>query len=336
MPDKRYHWPIVGHEQIKKYLQSTIDKGKTSHAYLFHGPANVGKSLTADYFTLTLLCSGKAAKAIPCMKCSSCSQISKGVHPDVIEISRSQDKQHITIEQIREMNHRLSLRSFLNSYNIAIIRGAEYMTEESLNALLKTLEEPPKHTVFILITDHRHSLPQTVVSRCLAIDFQITPTVEIEKWLSSKGKSKSEARIISRYSNGRPGLAVQILDNHTMLDLHQEKIQQCLDIIKANSITKFDIIKNILQSIPASQQRSYCESLLTDWLNVIRDLFLLKNNFSYIINIRSQPTLQTLVTKFSNNRLKIIIENIKQSKISIKNSGNIQLILENLALELSP
>lgn len=141
---------IIGHQHILNYLKKSIEKNRISHAYLFEGPEYLGKKAVALWF----------AKTLGCQK------------PDITIVLTPADKKEISIEQIRELRRYLSLSSHSSPYKIAIIDEAEKMTDEAVNALLKTLEEPRGNAVLILITNTPSALPETILSRCEEIKFR--------------------------------------------------------------------------------------------------------------------------------------------------------------------
>lgn len=150
---------INGHQHILNYLKRSIEKDRISHAYLFEGSGFLEKKEVALWF----------AKSLGCQ------------NPDITEISVPEGKKEISIEQIRELRRYLSLSPYGNSYKIAIIDGAERMTQEAANALLKTLEEPKGSTVLILIANILSVLPETILSRCEKIKFRAISLDKISK-----------------------------------------------------------------------------------------------------------------------------------------------------------
>src|SRR3989344_1191746 len=171
--NKQSKWPIVGHSHIVSYLQNSLNNLKLAHAYLFVGLDHVGKAAVAGYFINSLVCQNLEveALAVPCGECQSCRQALSGNHPDVYWLARELNektdklKKNISIEQVRQLQNKLSLRSFLNSYKIAVVSEAQTLSAEAANSLLKTLEEPSARTVLILLAENLARLPQTIVSR---------------------------------------------------------------------------------------------------------------------------------------------------------------------------
>lgn len=184
---------IIGHKNITSFLEKSVKNGEISHAYLFYGPSHLGKKAVASHFAEVIL--GRPIAN----------------HPDVYLVGRERDEKesklakNISIEQIRELERKLSLSSFLNSYKIGIIEEAETMSEEAANSLLKTLEEPTPKTVIILLSTSTSALPATIVSRCQTLKFLPVAKEKIYDHLLNLGAGRDEARDLSGISFGKPG-----------------------------------------------------------------------------------------------------------------------------------
>ncbi len=162
-------WPVIGHKNIIKFLQKSIEADRISHAYLFVGPNYLGKKLMANYFIQSLLCQNN--EVFPCNNCSNCHNFNRGLYLDFYKIKTEEGKKNISVEQIRELRDKIKNTSFSGSYRIALIEGAKKLSLPAANSLLKTLEEPGKKTIFILISDYFDFIPATVMSRCQIINF---------------------------------------------------------------------------------------------------------------------------------------------------------------------
>jgi len=155
---------IKGQDEAIRFLNSAITAGKMSHAYIFAGPKGSGRTLLARNFTKALNC--EDTKNAPCDSCPSCRKIDKDSHPDVKWIRKEEKNSEIKIEQIRELEARIILKPYEGRYKVYIVQGAELMSIEAANSFLKTLEEPPRNSLLILITEEPKSLLPTILSRC--------------------------------------------------------------------------------------------------------------------------------------------------------------------------
>lgn len=332
---KIFHWPVLGHSGVKEYLQSSIMISKLSHAYLFYGPKNIGKNLITKYFTLSLFCQAQNSEKKPCQSCANCNQINKNIHPDVIIINKDDDKKNINIKQIRLIQQKLSLKSFLISYKIAIIDGAESMTEEASSALLKTLEEPHPKTIFILISDNINNVTSTVTSRCQPISFNLVPSYVIENWLIAKGEEKRNAKIITQMSSGRPGLANSIIENRSIISEKNNRIDLLIKIMSMKLPEKFFEIEKMVNKKENKLNTENTNLLLDEWLFFFRDLLIIKNNSLNITNLSKIEKIKKISNTSKKSYLIFLIDKIVESKKMINSSVNSRLVFENLALSMN-
>jgi len=194
-------WNIAGHKKQIEFLSNSIRSGKLAHAYLFAGPESVGKRTVAERFIQILLCQNSNA----CNQCGQCRTFIQKANADYISVS---DPAKIKIEEVRELIYKLSLKPYMARYKAAIIDGAESMTTEAGNALLKSLEEPKPYTVIILVSSAPNKLPRTILSRVQKINFGLVDQSEYRHLISDVSEEKQ--KLIAEYSGGRPGLAVNI------------------------------------------------------------------------------------------------------------------------------
>lgn len=195
---------VVGHDAVKTLLSKAISTGQISHAYLFSGPRGVGKTTLARLIALSLNCKNRKG-ADPCGKCSSCEQILSGSFPDVIEIDAASNR---GIDEIRDLRDKVSFPPMQGTYKVYIIDEAHMLTREAFNALLKTLEEPPKFVVFILCTTEPNKLPETIISRCQWFELhlaEVSQLIEKLKQIAKREKAKVDDdvyQLIARVARG--------------------------------------------------------------------------------------------------------------------------------------
>src|SRR5690625_2351634 len=159
---------VVGQEHITRTLQNAIVEEKFTHAYLFSGPRGTGKTSAAKIFAKTINCENGPAKE-PCNECASCRGILEGTISDVIEIDAASNT---SVDDIRDIRDKVKYASSVVPYKVYIIDEVHMISVNAFNALLKTLEEPPPHVVFILATTEPHKIPLTIISRCQRFDFK--------------------------------------------------------------------------------------------------------------------------------------------------------------------
>lgn len=205
---------LVGQEHISKTLANAILSEKVGHAYLFSGPRGTGKTSTAKIFAKALNCE-QGPTPEPCNECSACKKINEGSSMDVFEIDAASNR---GIDEIRDLRETVKFAPVDGRYKVYIIDEVHMLTAEAFNALLKTLEEPPAHVVFILATTEAHKVPATIQSRCQRYDFKRITVDHIQNRLSviaaATGlQADDEAlKIIAVHADGGLRDALSILD----------------------------------------------------------------------------------------------------------------------------
>ncbi|WP_407569344.1 DNA polymerase III subunit gamma/tau [Deinococcus altitudinis] len=162
---------VVGQEHVKDVLKAALEQGRVGHAYLFSGPRGVGKTTTARLIAMTANCTQPGIK--PCGECESCLSVRAGNHPDVLEIDAASNN---SVDDVRELREKVGLSAMRGGKKIYILDEAHMMSRAAFNALLKTLEEPPEHVIFILATTEPEKIIPTILSRCQHYRFRrLTP-----------------------------------------------------------------------------------------------------------------------------------------------------------------
>jgi DNA polymerase-3 subunit delta' len=215
---------IEGHDDVVEQFRRALVRGRLASSFLFVGPSGIGKRAFAMKLAQAMLCETRAETLLdPCGACPSCTQIAASTHPDISLVSKPDDKAFIPLELlIGEREHRrreglchdIGLKPYLGKRKIAIIDDADHLNAEGANALLKTLEEPPPHSVLILIgTSPAKQLP-TIRSRCQLIRFRPLPLDVVSKLLVAKGliADASEAERLARYCDGSIRRALELND----------------------------------------------------------------------------------------------------------------------------
>jgi len=204
---------VVGQKHIVKTLQNALSQHKVSHAYLFCGPRGTGKTTVAKLVAKSINCLG--VESVPCNVCENCIEIQQGNHPDVIEIDAASNN---GVDQIRELIEKVKYAPLQAKFKVYIIDEVHMLSQGAFNALLKTLEEPPAHVIFILATTEPHKVLPTIISRCQRYDFTRVSQKDIqgriEEVLTKENvKFDHEAtRLISQLSDGGVRDALSILE----------------------------------------------------------------------------------------------------------------------------
>src|SRR5438105_15663028 len=223
-------WNIIGHEHAIDRLRRTLAAEQIRHAYLFTGPEHIGKTLLAQRFAQTLLCTGgpdpDVAPQNPCNVCLSCRKVMHGNHPDVHYISRPPGRQFILIEQVRALQSDSARRTLEGRRNIFIIDGMHEMNLDAANCLLKTLEEPEPDVVLLLTAPDPGLLLPTILSRVQQVPMHLLATEQIRTALEQRWEVESEeATLIAALGAGRMGWAIQAVEDDDLLENRKAQLE---------------------------------------------------------------------------------------------------------------
>ncbi len=236
---------VIGQEHVVQTLSNALTSDLTSHAYIFSGPRGSGKTTIARLLAKSVNCHNRKG-AEPCGKCNSCLEIKEGKSMDLIEIDAAS---HRGIDDIRELRDGIKFAPAKEKYKVFIIDESHQLTKEAVNALLKTLEEPPAHAIFIMATTEIHKMIPTIISRCQRFDFRKLTLNEIVKRLaivSKKEKAKidkSALELIALNSGGAVRDAESLLDQVLTFAGNQEikvdNIRELLGLTNTAMIAQF-------------------------------------------------------------------------------------------------
>ncbi len=247
---------LIGQPHIKETLGNAIMTNRLAHAYLFAGSRGTGKTTTARILAKCLNCL-KGMSITPCGECSSCKEIANGYSMDVLEIDGASNR---GIDEIRELRERVKFLPAAAKYKVYIIDEVHMLTNEAFNALLKTLEEPPAHVIFVFATTEPHKVPQTILSRCQRFDFKRIPVSEICKLLKQVSELEKieiddlTLTFIARASEGSMRDAESILD---------QVVSFC-----GNKVTQEDV-STILGIVPQEVLITFCNAIIKSDSNEI-------------------------------------------------------------------
>ena len=321
-------WQITGHEAAVELLDNSLKNDRLSHAYLFVGPAQVGKMTLAINLAQALNCE-KDDK--PCGACSSCQRIMGLKHADVQVIDLS-GKTEVSIDQIRELERYASLKPFEGKSRVFIIDNADFMSSEAANCLLKTLEEPPPFVYMILLSTSEKAILSTILSRCQKLELRPIAISAIEGALIERyGTKPEDAHVLARLSSGCMGWAVQTSVNADAILHRKELIETLVNIAKADRLEKFSYSASMASKF--SKNRAEVQKLLSLWISLWRDLLLIKGNCREIItNIDHQETLFREEVYYDIIDIRNFIISLIHAGMLLKNNANPRLVLDVLIL----
>jgi len=238
---------VVGQDFITKTLKNQIKTDRLTHAYLFCGPRGTGKTSTAKIFARAVNCT-HTHDGNPCGMCAECVALSEP-NTDIVEIDAVSNNR---VEEIRDLREKVNFPPLIGKYKVYIVDEVHMLTESAFNALLKTLEEPPKHVIFILATTEIHKLPATILSRCTRFDFKLLPIQELVEHLKNVFDAKKikydekSLHLIAKAGEGSVRDMLSIADSVASYCDYNITYENTEKVI---GLSDRDSIKNILQAI---------------------------------------------------------------------------------------
>ena len=338
---------VVGQEVIIKTLKNSILNNRLNHAYLFTGPRGTGKTSVAKIFGKTINCENLNGIE-PCNKCVNCTQMNLKQSVDIIEIDAASNN---GVEEIRELKSKVNLVPATGKYKVYIIDEVHMMTTSAFNALLKTLEEPPAHVIFILATTEPHKIPATILSRCQRFDYKKigqNKIVERLKYICEEEKiivDEGVLKEISRLSDGGMRDAIGMLDqvfsyaddNVTIKEIHeingtitQKEIKEFVDALFECNI---EVILNIIDNYNENGKNFI--KLTEEIVFYIKNVLLYKTIPNYFENNEYKLEYENSSNIVTIEKLLSYIKEFSQIILDIKNTNNPKLILELISIKLS-
>ena len=342
---------VSGQGMITQTLKNAIRQGKSSHAYLFSGPRGTGKTSVAKIFAKAINCPN-STDGEPCNACSICEQITNGSLGDVIEIDAASNN---GVEEIRDIREKANYAPTQADYKVYIIDEVHMLSIGAFNALLKTLEEPPRNVVFVLATTEPHKIPLTIISRTQRFDFRRISQEDIiarmEYILDEKGIDYEEDALllIAKAAEGGMRDALSILDQ--ALSFHEDKIITD-DIQRITGSVTQDLLEHYLESLSARDTKAglnLLQSLLSegkdagrfveDVILFTRDLLLFQNTQAHERSIykiaKFSESFEDLAMKLPEDFLYEVIRVFNDTQQELRLSNHAEVYLEIATIKLS-
>ncbi len=318
-------------------LEASLRLERLSHAYLLVGPPHVGKGTLALDLARAVNCLNPLEGS--CGECQQCLRISASRHADVRIIGLRQEqgsstRKEIGIDTVREVQHQASLKPYEGSYRVFIFDGAEHLSEEAANALLKTLEEPPPQVLILLLTSWEESLLPTIRSRCQRLELRHLPKEEvIRELLHNHDVPQQETEELARLSQGCLGWALSTLSDPSVLETRRQRLERISSLTAATLEERFDYASELASLY--FRDRDEVRAILYLWLGWWRDLLLLSQGTTeYVHNMNWLETLQEQVGTLTALQPLRVIESIQETLEALDQNANPRLALEVLMLNL--
>ncbi|MDP2156339.1 MAG: DNA polymerase III subunit gamma/tau [Nitrospirota bacterium] len=336
---------LVGQEPIARMLKNALLQGKISHAYIFSGPRGVGKTSTARILAKALNCKEGPATA-PCGICASCTAVTEGSSVDVIEIDGASNN---SVDDVRDLRERVKYAPSGGKYKVYIIDEVHMLSGSAFNALLKTLEEPPPHVIFVLATTEMKKIPATVISRCQHMPFRRIATSVIKARLQQIADiekisiSSHALGLVAKAADGSMRDSLTILDQVSSFsdEINEEQVQNLLGLTDFGLLSKasmaiitgsrIDLIE-IIESL--SEQGFDIRAFAKELAQFFRDLLIASvvKQPGDVLELSNEElaAVRELVAASSEDQLTLILSDVMKAEAEVRNSS-----LPRIALEMA-
>lgn len=337
---------VVGQQHIVKTLQNAVLKHKIAHAYLFCGPRGTGKTTVAKLMAKAVNCPD--THKAPCNVCDSCLSIQAGTHPDIIEIDAASNN---GVDEIRDLIEKVKYSPIEGKYKVYIIDEVHMLSQGAFNALLKTLEEPPAHVIFILATTEPHKVLPTIISRCQRFDFTKVPLAEIGvrvKEVLDLEKIKYEEgviRLISQLAEGGLRDALSILEQCIAYAQNDLRVQHVHDIYGITTVSeKIDLLDAvfaqnvvaILDNVRFISEKSFdIKRLTSDMIDLLKECIIFQyTRDESLLQIATVDEVKHILSKKSAGDLLKMIDIFIETMDKYRNATNIHSYFEVALLKM--
>jgi DNA polymerase-3 subunit delta' len=322
------HWDLIGHEWAVEMLRQHAANDAVRHAYLFTGPPGLGRRTLALRFARALNCQNPPAPGLYCGTCRDCKQIAAMQHPDLAILQAETEGGSLKVDQIREVQRMLSLKSYQARYRVALFLRFHEATENAANALLKTLEEAPAHVILLLTADSAEQLLPTIVSRCEVLRMRPPATDVVIAALQSHGAEADTARLLAHVSGGRPGYALRLLETPSLLEARNGQLDDLFVMLGSTRAKKFSYAEKLAKDKDNARQ-----TLLT-WLSLWRDVFLQASGAKTPpANIDYSRKVEAIAGQINLAEARRIVADLEQAVGRLEASVNARLLLEVVLMD---
>ena len=331
-------WRTIGHDRAVNTLKRSLHEGRLSHAYLLVGPRHVGKMTLALDLAQAVNCLGEER---PCGRCDQCMRVARGLHADIRVVgvtsepaAQGRSRVAIGIDQVREVRREASLKPYEGRGRVFIFDGAEHLSEEAANSLLKILEEPPEQVTLVLLASDADVLLPTIVSRCHRLELgPLSPTVVARELEDRFDTAADQAREMARLSGGRIGWAFQAAEQPDLLERRAEALAAFEEAVRGGLERRFLYAADLAPSFGASRDAARQKIVL--WLEWWRDVLLIKEGVpEFVTNLSRMDTIKAMADALTSAQIVGAVNAVQEVSDYLEHNINPRLALEELMLVL--
>ena len=328
------NWNLLGHEWAVDMLRQHAAHDEIRHAYLFCGPPGLGRRTLALRLAQALNCTKPLAPGVPCGLCRDCKQIEAMQHPDM-NVIQALDNDNLPkeggtlkVDQIREVQRSLSLKPYQSKYRVALFLRFQEANDNAANALLKTLEEAPAHAILLLTADTPEQLLPTIISRCEILRLRPLPIEAVVSDLIYRGVDEERARLLAHISGGRPGYARRLVDDVTLLEKRDERLNDLQALLPAPRVEKFSYADKLSKDKDAMRQA------ITIWLSYWRDVMLrVAGAETPLINVDRNMEIEFLAGRLDLSTARRVVSDLENALEKMDRNVNSRLLAEVLLMD---
>ena len=338
---------VSGQEHVVRTLQNAIINNKVAHAYLFSGPRGTGKTTIAKIMAKAINCPN-CHDGEPCNECEICKGITKGMISDVVEIDAASNN---GVDEIRDIRDKVKYLPSEGKYKVYIIDEVHMLSTGAFNALLKTLEEPPVHAIFVLATTEPHKIPSTILSRCQRFDFRGVGTKEIVERINYICKeekitiSNEAVELIAECSEGGMRDALSLLDEAISFSGNKVELN---DVYQVSGAVNVDNVIDLAQSVLEKDSAKVLGALetiidlgkeipkiCTDMISFYRDMLIYKNNPKIEKALYNNKDFVVLAKKTTNQKIYFYLNVLNEAQNNMKFTNQKRTYLELALVKMS-
>jgi len=322
------NWGLLGHEWVVNMLRQHIVRGAVRHAYLFTGPPGIGRRTLALRFAQALNCANPPTPGEACLKCRTCKQIEAMQFPDLTVLQAEKEGGVLKVEQVREVQHSLSLAPYQAKYRVALFLRFQEANPNAANALLKTLEEAPAQVILLLTADNAEGLLPTIVSRCEVLRLRPLPIEAVQECLQARGTDESQTRLIAHLSGGRPGHALRLLADPAVLETRLKRLDDLQQLLSANRGERFAYAEVL------AKEKETFRNVLFLWLAYWRDVMLLSAQADTpLANVDRSEEIKALAARLSLPATRRVVSDLELAIERLEKNINARLLAEVVLLD---
>ena len=329
------NWGLLGNEWAVEMLKQHLTHDSVRHAYLFSGPAGLGRRTLALRLAQALNCPHPVAPAEPCGTCQTCRQIERMQYPDLAVIQAEKEGGILKVEQIRTIRQSLVLKPYQGSYRVALFLRFQEANANAANALLKTLEEAPVYVVLVLTADAPEQLLPTIVSRCEVLRLRPLPVETVEAFLKERGAAPTDARLLAHISGGRPGYALRLMQDKDALKFRADRLEDLQKLLQSTRRARFAYAEKLTdRKNEKSEAKERLRETLLLWLSFWRDVLLCRAGAQNpLANVDRLAEIEALAGRLSLPEARRLVLAAEGAIDQLERNVNPRLLVEVLLLD---